>query len=118
GLVALVTALWPAAHLIGQDASVQMIATDGEGAKYWSRWRGPWGQGLATGSGYPDTWSATQNVLWKTPVPGRGNSSPVVWGDRILVTTAYDDGRRLGVLAFRRSDGSRLWESFIPNGRT
>jgi outer membrane protein assembly factor BamB len=118
GLVALVTTLWPAAHLIGQDASVQMIATDGEGAKYWSRWRGPSGQGLATGSGYPDTWSATQNVLWKTPVPGRGNSSPVVWGDRILVTTAYDDGRRLGVVAFRRSDGSRLWESFIPNGRT
>ena len=51
--------------LIGQDATVQMIATDGEGAKYWSRWRGPSGQGVATGSGYPDTWSATQNVLWK-----------------------------------------------------
>lgn len=101
-----------------QEAGVQMIADEGEGVRYWPRWRGPSGQGLATGTGYPDTWSATQNVLWKKPIPGRGNSSPIVWGDRILLTAAYDGGRRLSVLAFRRSDGSLLWESFAPEGRS
>ena len=98
------------------DSGVRMIAVEGEGAKYWSRWRGPSGQGLVAGTGYPDKWSATENVLWKKPLPGRGNSSPIVWGDRILLTTAYDGGRRLSLLAFRRSDGSLLWESFAPEG--
>lgn len=99
-----------------QDNSVRMIADEGEGSRYWSRWRGPSGQGLVAGNGYPDKWSATENVLWKKPVPGRGNSSPIVWGDRILLTTAYDGGRRLSLLALRRSDGSLLWESFAPEG--
>ena len=67
-----------------------MIAVEGEGAKYWPRWRGPSGQGYAATGGYPDTWSATQNVAWRTAVPGRGNSSPIVWADRIFLTTAYD----------------------------
>jgi len=100
------------------DPAVRMIADEGEGAKYWPRWRGPSGQGLASGSEYPDTWSSTQNVLWKTPVPGSGNSSPIVWGDRILLTTAHDGGRRLSLLAYRRSDGRLLWEAAVPTGRT
>jgi len=109
---------WPSEPLVGQESAVRMIADDGEGVKYWPRWRGPTGQGLVSGSGYPDTWSATQNVLWKTPVPGRGNSSPIVWGDRIFLTTATEDGRRLSLLAYRRSDGVRLWETVAPDGRT
>ena len=104
--------------VIAQQSPVQMVPVEGEGAKYWSRWRGPSGQGVASGSGYPDTWSAAENVLWKMPVPGRGNSSPIVWGDRIFLTTSYENGRRLSVLAFRRSDGSKLWESFAPEGRS
>jgi outer membrane protein assembly factor BamB len=110
--------LAPPAPLSGQEPAVQMVADEGEAAKYWARWRGPSGQGLVGGSGYPDTWSSTSNVLWRSPVPGGGNSSPIVWGDRIFVTTAYDGGRRLSVLAYRRSDGERLWETFAPEGRT
>ena len=111
---------WPSVRLAGQEAAaaVRMIADEGEGAKHWPRWRGPSGQGLASGGGYPDAWSATQNVLWKAPVPGEGNSSPIVWGDRIFVTTAYDRGRRLSVVAYRRTDGSKVWEAFAPDGRS
>jgi outer membrane protein assembly factor BamB len=97
---------------------VKMVADEGEAAKYWPRWRGPSGQGLATGSGYPDTWSATQNVAWKVAVPGSGNSSPIVWGDRIFLTTAYDNGRRMSIVAFRRSDGQQQWEAFAPEGKS
>ncbi len=94
--------------------SVRMIGVDGEAAKYWSRWRGPGGQGVATGNGFPDTWSDTQNVLWRSRVPGRGHSSPIIWADRVFLTTAYNDGR-VAVVAFRRSDGRLLWEAVGPD---
>ena len=93
-----------------------MLGVEGEGARYWTRWRGPSGQGVVTGAGYVDTWSATENIAWKVAVPGAGNSSPIVWRDRVFLTTAYDGGRRLSVLAFRRADGGRLWETFAPDG--
>lgn len=96
------------------EQGVAMVASPAEAARYWPRWRGPSGQGLAVGTGYPDRWSDTENVLWKTAVPGRGHSSPIVWADRVFVTTAYDDGR-VSILAFRRSDGARLWETFGPD---
>jgi outer membrane protein assembly factor BamB len=111
-------ASWSTAPLISQEPAVQMVATDGEGAKYWPRWRGPSGQGLVHGKNYPDRWSATENVLWKTPLKGRGNSSPIVWADRIFLTSAYEGGRRLSLIAFNRSDGKQLWESFAPEGRS
>jgi outer membrane protein assembly factor BamB len=117
GLALLLAAPWPTARLAGQEPAVRMVADEGEAANYWPRWRGPSGQGLVSGGGYLDRWSGTENVLWKTPVPGSGNSSPIVWGDRVVVTTAYDGGRRLAVLAFRRSDGTRLWETVAPDGR-
>jgi len=113
----LASMLWPSRSLLGQETGVRMIPVEGEGGRYWSRWRGPSGQGLVAGGTYPDTWSETQNILWKTPVGGRGNSSPIVWRDRLFLTTALDGGRRLSVLAFRRSDGARLWETFAPDGR-
>ncbi len=109
--------LWPIRHLSSQAIDVQMIPVEEEGAGYWSRWRGPSGQGLVADGSYPDTWSATENVLWKKRVPGRGNSSPIVWRDRIFLTTAYDDGRRASVLAFQRADGHQLWETFVTSAR-
>jgi outer membrane protein assembly factor BamB len=96
------------------DAAATMIEVEGEGAKYWSRWRGPSGQGIVRTGKYRDTWSPTEGVKWKSAVPGRGHSSPIVWGDHIFLTTEYDDGARLSMLAFRRSDGKPLWETFVP----
>ena len=53
----------------------------------WSRWRGPHNTGMADGSA-PLTWSATENIKWTVEIPGKGHSTPVVWGDRIFLTTA------------------------------
>ena len=115
GIVATATTSAPAA---GQDnTAVRMVPPDGEGGRYWPRWRGPSGQGVVEGTGYPDTWSATTNVLWKTSVPGNGSSSPIVWGDRIFLTTSRNGGRRVSILSFRRSDGELLWETDAPDGR-
>ena len=114
---------WPQ-PLVGQTpapgsqvpGAVQMIGDIGEAAKYWARWRGPSGQGMVSGTGYVDTWSATQNVVWKTPVPGNGNSSPIVWANRIYLTTAADFGSKASLLAFDRTTGKQVWEAVVPAG--
>jgi len=54
----------------------------------WPQFRGPGGLGVADDAGVVASWSETENILWKTPIEGYGNSSPVVWGDRIFLTTA------------------------------
>ena len=111
--------LWAAAPSDSQTqppAAVHMIAVEGEGAGYWPRWRGPSGQGLVRDPGYPDRWSATDNVVWRAPVPGSGNSSPIVWDDHIFLTTGRDGGNRLSVLAYRRSDGALRWETEVAPG--
>jgi outer membrane protein assembly factor BamB len=95
------------------SVEVRMIEVVGEGAKYWPRWRGPSGQGHVPAGQYTDKWSPTTSV-WTTKVPGRGNSSPIVWGDRIFLTTGYGNGEKLSMLAFSRTDGKQLWETFIP----
>ncbi len=56
----------------------------------WPQWRGPDGQGHAEGGGYPLIWSETQNVTWKTIIPGRGWSSPVIYGSQIWLTTSHE----------------------------
>lgn len=56
----------------------------------WPEWRGPSAQGHANAAGLPETWSETSNVAWKTPLPGRGHSTPVMWGDQIWLTTAIE----------------------------
>ena len=87
---------------------VALIPIDGEGSKYWSRWRGPSGQGAVAGTNYVDTWSDTTNVKWKVPVAGRGHSSPIVWKDHLFLTTATDGGAKVSMLAYRTTDGALL----------
>ncbi len=60
-------------------------------AAYWSYWRGPAADGMAVGDA-PLGWSETENIRWKADIPGRGSSSPVIWGDRIFLTTAIKTG--------------------------
>ena len=96
------------------DLAVSVIVPGGEAMKYWPFWRGPSGQGLVEGKGYPSTWSETENILWRVQVPGRGHSSPIVWADRIFLTTAAADGSSRSVLCFRRADGKLLWDRVVP----
>ena len=57
----------------------------------WPAWRGPRGDGTSLESNVPTRWSATENVAWKTAVPGAGHSSPIVWGERVFLTTAVPE---------------------------
>jgi outer membrane protein assembly factor BamB len=76
----------------------------------WPNWRGPRNIGVSGESDLPLTWSATENIGWKTKLPERGNSTPIVWGDRIFVTQAIEAENRRALLCFDRSDGKLLWQ--------
>jgi outer membrane protein assembly factor BamB len=56
----------------------------------WPQWRGPAGQGVSTETSLPTAWSPSDRIAWKTPVPGRAHSSPIVWGNRVFLTTAIE----------------------------
>lgn len=101
----------------------------------WPAWRGPTGQGISTEQDLPVSWSATENVRWKVALPESGNSSPIVWGDRVFITQASERtlwppqkpedwpkgtsaggaaiAERRSVMCFARSDGKLLWQSDV-----
>jgi len=62
--------------------------TGGPIGAQWAQWRGPDGLGISSEKNLPTEWSPTKNIRWMTEIPGRGHSSPVVWGDRIFLTTS------------------------------
>jgi outer membrane protein assembly factor BamB len=69
-----------------------LLLSDGAWAQTnWPQFRGPHAQGI--GAGLPDHWSATENVAWKSEIAGRGWSSPIVWGNRLFLTTVINSGQ-------------------------
>jgi outer membrane protein assembly factor BamB len=109
-------------------------ATMADADRYWGQWRGPHATGVSKAANPPVEWSETKNVRWKLEIPGRGSSSPVVWGDRVFVSTAVPVGAegdashaRLGgvqprvahrytVMAIDRKAGKTLWEKVAAEG--
>jgi outer membrane protein assembly factor BamB len=70
----------------------------------WPQWRGPFNTGMAAGDA-PLRWSDTSSIRWKTPIPGRGHSTPVVAGTRLFLTTAIPTGRRTAPAGRERAGG-------------
>src|SRR6185503_12108913 len=64
-------------------------ATVSVSAENWPQWRGPGSQGISAEARVPTEWSSSTNVAWKAELPS-GHSSPIVWGDRIFVTSAIE----------------------------
>src|ERR1700690_874684 len=62
------------------------------GEANWPQFRGPGALGITTNKDLPENWSASENVAWKAEIAGRGWSSPIVWGDRVFLTTAVNSG--------------------------
>ncbi len=79
-------------------------------ADNWPMWRGVNGDGTCSESDLPEKWSQTENVVWKVKLPDRGNSTPVVWGDKLFLTQAIEkEGKRL-LLCFDKKAGKQLWD--------
>ncbi len=108
--VASIGAVFGAAVLLALCASPHAAdANDATiSATDWPTWRGPL-VGAAKHTNVPITWSATENVKWKTPLDGPGNSSPIVVAGRVFLTAANEDGSRRGLLCFDADSGKQLW---------
>jgi outer membrane protein assembly factor BamB len=120
---ALIVAPIGAALLLAATAS-----SDGAGEQFWPQWRGPHATGVSRHATPPVEWSETKNIRWKVEIPGRGSSSPVVWGDRVFLLSAVPVGvegpashqsrsnvqprdvHRYSVLAIDRRTGRVVWE--------
>lgn len=115
-----------------RDVSAEPASAEEQRA--WPQWRGPLGTGVAANAQPPVEWGETKNFRWKIPVPGKGHSSPIVWGERIFLTTAIPRGEpvkprfvRPGahdnfaltqyheflVLAVSRKTGKILWQQTV-----
>src|SRR2546421_1944275 len=71
----------------------------------WPQFRGPTGQGISDAKGLPVTWSQAENVKWHVATHGKAWSSPVIWGNKIWLTSATEDGHELYVLCVDKTDG-------------
>ncbi len=83
-------------------------------AEDWPAWRGASGQGFCEETNVLLNWSDKEHVKWKIPLAHQGNSTPVVWGDRIFLTQANTDGVIRSLLCFARADGKLLWQQDVP----
>jgi len=82
-------------------------------AANWPQFRGPTGQGHSSETGLPLKWTTTENIAWRTELPGQSWSSPIVWGERVFVTTATENGASCRVLALDRKSGKILWDKEV-----
>jgi len=89
------------------------VAAFAQEPEQWSRFRGPNGQGISTATDLPIKWSATENIAWKTPIPGGGWASPVIWNDHIFLTTTTDGGKECRLIAVDRKSGDILWNKLV-----
>ena len=93
-------------------------AAAGPGDKFWPSWRGPSNAGVSATAQPPTEWSESKNVRWKIDVPGRGAGTPIVWGDRVYISTAVPADPAAGatavhkfiVMAINRKDGKVAWQ--------
>jgi outer membrane protein assembly factor BamB len=99
----------------------------------WMQWRGPLGNGVAVKANPPVDFSETKNLKWKTSIPGRGNATPIVYEDKIIILTAVPTDSSIdpqvspnvehnfNVILVNRNDGSIIWEKTVatdlPQGK-
>ena len=83
-------------------------------AQEWTRFRGPNGQGQSEANGIPVSWTE-KDYNWKVELPGVGHSSPVIWGNKVFVTSADSDTATLHVLCLNAADGSKIWQRDYPS---
>ena len=87
-------------------------ALDGFGQE-WTRFRGPNGTGISQAKTIPTTWSE-KDINWKVGLPGVGHSSPVLWGEKVFLTSADDQTGQVFVLCVNAANGAVLWQKNFP----
>ena len=80
----------------------------------WSSWRGDLaGTGIVRDGELPLKWNTKKNVRWRVPLPDRGNSTPIVWGDKVFITQATEFDKHRSVICFDKKNGALLWQKGV-----
>ena len=79
-------------------------------AENWPGWRGPSGDGISAGKGIPTKWSSKENIAWRIAVRGEGHSSPIVWGDKVFLTSSLTEKNKRILLCIDRLSGQTVWQ--------
>lgn len=79
----------------------------------WPQWRGPKNDGLSAETNLPTEWSDTKNVVWTLPMPGRGGSTPCVWGDRLFVSSTVEGSADLVAICVDVKAGKEVWKKTL-----
>lgn len=95
--------------------AVLVAAGDAVRAENWPQWRGPKNNGLSNETNTPTKWSKTENVAWRLPMPGPGGATPVVWGERIFLTSVDKSSGDLLLLCVG-ADGKEKWRQVMSSG--
>lgn len=82
----------------------------------WPAFRGPGGDGVAEGTGFPTSWGDDENVRWKVALPSPSNGSPIVSNGRVFLCSATEDGTERSLLCFDRTSGKKLWTRTVKFG--
>jgi outer membrane protein assembly factor BamB len=82
-------------------------------AAHWPSWRGPNADGTTSETDLPLKWDKETNVRWHVPLPDRGNSTPVIWGQKVFVTQAIEKENRRTLMCFDRANGKLLWQQGV-----
>ena len=90
-----------------------LTVNDPISAENWMRFRGPNGQSVSGERNLPVKWSADDNIVWKTSIPGNGWSSSIVYDDHVFLTTTTEDGVSCRVIGVNRKDGSIAWNTEV-----
>jgi outer membrane protein assembly factor BamB len=93
--------------------TLMLTMNDPISAENWVRFRGPNGQSVSGERNLPVKWSADDNIVWKTSIPGNGWSSPIVYDDHVFLTTTTEDGVSCRVIGVNRKDGSIAWNTEV-----
>ena len=91
-------------------------ARGADGAANWPQWRGPALNGSSTATGLPDKLDRNTNLAWSAKMPGPGAGTPIVWGDRLFVSSLDDQSKKLVALCLDRKDGKVLWRKEVGLG--
>jgi outer membrane protein assembly factor BamB len=85
-------------------------------ATNWPQWRGPFFNGSSTETGLPSQWTKTENIAWAAPMPGPSGATPIIWEDRIFVSSLDKETKDLVALCLNRKDGSVRWSKILGIG--
>ena len=83
-------------------------------AENWPQWRGAKSDGISKEKNIPTTWSKSENIAWRTPMPGQAGATPCIWDDRIYATSS--DGSDLVLLCLNTTDGKVIWKQNVGTG--